>query len=129
MENILRDINAQRQGDTLTSMSQLEEMRRIEEKMKQDLENMMKAEAQQNQAQAQAQSQGSVQVVETKKQSGASVMFILTLIISIVILYYAYKYFNMDIRKYPMFANVSAVVLTLSAFMNLFYSFYMLFLF
>lgn len=123
MENILRDINAQRQGDTLTSMEQLEEMRLIEEKMKQELENMAKAQAEQNQA------QGTVQAVETKKQTGSTVMFVLTLIISIVILYYAYKYFNMDIRKYPAFANVSAVVLTLSAFMNLFYSFYMLFFF
>jgi hypothetical protein len=119
MENILRDINTQPQGDTLTNLKQLEEMRRIEEEMKKELENMAKA---QNQNQP-------VQTEVLKKQSGATMMFVLTLIISIVILYYAYKYFNMDIRKYPMFANVSAVVLTLSAIMNLFYSFYMLFLF
>ncbi len=120
MENILRDINTQPQGDTLTNLKQLEEMRRIEEEMKKELENMVKA---------QTQPQEVLVVEPKKKQNGATAIYLLTLIISIVILYYAYKYFNMDVRKYPMFANVSAVVLTLSAFMNLFYSFYMLFLF
>jgi hypothetical protein len=124
MENILRDIATQPQGDAMTSLHQLEEMRLIEEKMKQDLENMVKA-------QAQVQGDVPLQNVEQKvvKQNGAMAMYILTLIVSIVIIYYAYKYFGMDVKKYPMFANVSAVVLTLSAVMNLFYSFYMLFLF
>lgn len=120
MENILRDINAEPQGDTLTNLKQLEEMRKIEEQMKKELENMNK-NADVNQV-----NQQKVKVVE-KTQTNYTAMALITLIVSIVILYYAYKYFNMDISKFPVFANVSAGLLTFSAVINLFYSFYIMF--
>ena len=59
--------------------------------------------------------------------NGNVAIFVLTLIISIVILYYGYQYFKMDVQRYPAFANVAALLLVLSALFNLFYAIVMIF--
>ena len=67
--------------------------------------------------------------IVTYSNEGSTTLFlyIITMIISGVILYYGYQYFKLDVQKYPIFANISALLLVLSALFNLFFSIVMIF--